>query len=256
MYNPLEDPVPDDPVQRVHAFARLLAFGAVQGLWAAEVRTEHRKIWFDEKTGKSLEILLPLQWKYAIPDISLLASFSFLERTHFDRKLGNEIDYYILTPKAFDLLSQPAPTSIFISYRRKSSSMLALLVFARLKAIDFYPFLDIQDIGVGDNWHAWIEDQVIESENLICLLSPDTLAESEWVRKEIALALQHNRQVIPIWHNGFDAGTLDKAVKTFPELTGLVNTSAIEIDEDSKNLVEEYNNAMNKLLNRFGVTPS
>ena len=35
MDNPLEQPAPDDPIERVHAFARDLAWGAVNGKWGS-----------------------------------------------------------------------------------------------------------------------------------------------------------------------------------------------------------------------------
>ncbi len=141
---------------------------------------------------------------------------------------------------------------VFVSYRRNQSGLLALLVLARLKAIGINPFFDIQDIGPGDKWHAHLREQIAQSDHLICLIGPDTLT-SEWVRKEIRWGIEKNCQIIPIWHDGFAALHLKEALEAYPDLNALGEANPIEIKNYS---VEDYNNAMVKLVNYFGVTPT
>jgi hypothetical protein len=127
-----------------------------------------------------------------------------------------------------------------------------LLVLARLKAIGINPFFDIQDIGPGDKWHARLKKQIEQSDHLICLIGPDTLT-SEWVRKEIRWGIEANCQIIPLWHDGFTESHLKEALNLYPDLSELGEANAIEIKNTG---VEDYNSAMVKLVNYFGVTPT
>ncbi len=243
MHNFLEDPVPDDPIQRVHAFARDLAYGAVMGLWSSRLRvridSNLKEIWYDTIRRKELELLYQ-KWGSKLPSWSLTLSFEYM---YLDDKV------HVLTPKALALLEQPAPASIFISYSRRESSAFALLILARFKAIDLEPFLDIRGILPGDDWHAELEQEVRQRENFICLIGLHTL-ESPYVRKEIEWALDAGVRTIPIWHNGF---RYDESINPDPELENFLKRHAIVVEkEDAK----AYQSAIDELLNYFGVTPT
>ncbi|HVO69578.1 MAG TPA: toll/interleukin-1 receptor domain-containing protein, partial [Aggregatilineaceae bacterium] len=172
MYNPLEDNVPDDPIQRIHALARDLAYGAAHGYWPTVLLiTSYRHIvkgWDSGIVGTSADFAeLSKKWTGALPDITLLQSFEYLVREDRGR--------YALTQKSFVLLEQPVPTSIFISYRRQESSTFALLILARFKALGLKPFLDV-NIEPGHEWHPELEAEVNRSENFVCLVGPTTLS--------------------------------------------------------------------------------
>lgn len=265
MYNPLEDSVPDDPIQCVHALARDLAYGAVHGYWPSELTVDEdiiglvgtppqrqvvKETWYDP-VGKARLGLVEKKWGYKndslLPSHHILISFMYIEIV----KEGGFGRTCRLTSKAFALLEQSL-ARVFISYRRDQSSLLALLVLARLKAIGINPFFDIQDIGPGDKWHAHIREQIEQSDHLICLIGPNTL-ESEWVRKEITWGIEKGCLCIPIWHDGFTASHLEETLKTYPELNELGEANPIEIKGDR---VEDYNNAMTTLVNFFGITPT
>ncbi len=48
MENPLELPVPDDPIERVHALARDLAYGALHNEWQSEITMYQSGSWTHE----------------------------------------------------------------------------------------------------------------------------------------------------------------------------------------------------------------
>ncbi len=257
MHNFLEDPVPDDPIQRVHAFARDLAYGALVSKWESVL---YFRIGENEDfPGKdSISSYLGEKWKNEKPPrMSTLVSFGYAtvipprppELGQHRSPLDVGGAKYSLTEKAFALLKQPAPASIFISYSRRESSAFALLILARFKAIDLEPFLDIRDISPGDDWHAELEQEVQQRENFICLIGPHTL-ESPYVRKEIEWALDAGVRTIPIWHNGF---RYDESINPDPELQNFLKRHAIVVEkEDAK----AYQSAIDELLNYFGVTPT
>jgi hypothetical protein len=103
--------------------------------------------------------------------------------------------------QSFALLDQPAPASIFISYRRRDSSELALLILARFKMLGQEPFLDMS-IEPGDDWETRLRREVAGRDYFVSLVGPTTL-ESEYVRQEILWALDAGKQIIPIWHRGW-----------------------------------------------------
>jgi hypothetical protein len=235
MYNPLEDSIPDDRTHQVHAYAKDLAYGAVEGFWPTTLT------WFNdlELRPKGEHVVLAAKWQGAMPYGSLLISYGYVEGT-------------TLTTKAFDLLNQPAPTSIFISYRRQESSAFALLILARFKALGLEPFLDLNDLEPGDEWHAELEREVLTREHFICLIGPTTL-ESPHVREEIAWALESDSRIIPVWHAGFDGAQHAAFEAQYPEFAAFFAKQAIQVERES---TAQYHNALAVLLNRFGVTPS
>jgi hypothetical protein len=247
MYNPFEDNIPEDPIQRVHALARDLAYGAVHGYWPTVlVITSYRdfvKGWHSGIAGSSADFAeLSEKWIGAVPDITLLLSFEYLVREDQQR--------YALTQKSFVLLEQPVPSSIFISYRRQESSAFGLLILARFKALGLKPFLDM-NIEPGEEWHAQLEAEVSNREDFICLVGPTTL-ESEYVRREISWALAANARIIPIWHNGFDGTKIAELQGNYPKLGPFLAKQAIPVEQENP---VAYEGAIIQLLNRFGVTP-
>jgi hypothetical protein len=248
MNNPLQEPAPEGTLQRVRAVTVDLAYGASEGLWAPEYsisRSSSGETWFIHDSGGSTNDWQQ-KWGESLPPANLLVSFGYSEII----RSGQFDDTYLLTEKAFSLLEQPVPTSIFISYRRQESSAFALLILARFKALGLEPFLDI-NIEPGDEWHAQLEAEVSSRESFICLIGPTTL-ESKYVRREIAWALAANARIIPIWHNGFDGTQVAEIQKIYPELGPFLDKQAIPVEQENP---VAYEGAIIQLLNRFGVTP-
>jgi len=242
MGNPLKLAPPSDPIEQIHAFAQDLAYGALTGMWTSRLVISGNSFEFSRRSHQeALSQYLRTKWGNQYPQIYLLASFGYLR---LDEK-GNNLTDAIVTDKAFELLRKPSgATTIFISYSREESSVLALLVLSRLQIVGLNAFLDIQDLKPGEDWHSRLCDEVQKRDYFISLLAPKTL-KSEYVREEITWALTHHRQIIPIWHNGY------KGENENTELAELLKKNAIVVAREHP---IDYDNAITNLLNFFGYT--
>lgn len=95
----------------------------------------------------------------------------------------------------------------FISYRRETASELASLIKVQLE--NFYNkkiFLDVKELQVGKFDEALLS-RIEESPNFILVLSKNSLDrcvdKSDWLKREIIHALVTNRNIIPVYMDGF-----------------------------------------------------
>ncbi len=240
IHNPLEEPLPHDPVASVHRMARDLAWGAVNNLWPPRVLIECSHFGFPRRETQSMWQTYSARWDRALPSVHLLVAFGYLNQQHDGRHMTG-----LLTEKAFDLLKAPAKTPrVFVSYDRKQGSALALLIVARLQLAGVKnPFLDINK-NPGDSIHAQLEDLLQVSEHCVCLIGPGTL-DSSYMQQEIMWALAQNAlNVIPVWYGNFEPD------EHYP--LELAARNAIRVPEES---AEGYNTAVVRLLNRLGFAP-
>jgi hypothetical protein len=257
MYNPFREPIPRDPIDQIHAFAKDLAFGAIGQRWGAEfLITEdgREERWVNPQTGNTLH---ELNYKWAKDGTShmiscgILISFGYLKRVDKEIRYARHKVTHRLTERAFELLNQPAASSIFISYRRSESSAFALLLLSRLKEARLNPFLDM-NIKAGTDWHARIRAEVVNREYFICILGPSSL-ESRYVVQELIWAVESGVEVIPVWHNGFNDQTLERYQRAYEgRLTGFFAKQAIRVEDES---ALAYEGAIIQLFNHFGMTP-
>ncbi|MEM6285178.1 MAG: toll/interleukin-1 receptor domain-containing protein [Chloroflexota bacterium] len=245
LHNPLDEALPNDPVERIHRLARDLAWGALNNLW--EARIEMRAGRFaPSRTAKAG--LLPeylTKWGDALPSATLLSAFGYIEEQQATSPSGAKVMLGALTQAAFALLKQPiAPPQVAISYHPALSSALALLVVARLQIVGVSdPLLDMS-LNPGDEVHAEREARVRHSHYMVALLAPGTL-DSPYVQMELTWALESaSVNVIPVWHGGFEAE------HDYPQ--SLAARNAIRITTES---AAAYHNAMVRLLNRLGYAP-
>jgi hypothetical protein len=234
MENPFERRAPEEPLERVTEFARDLAYGVAQGYWEPMINWEELHNPEISDTAKRLKAHLWRKWHPNLPSRYLMLSFGYFE-------MFEEGWYYLLTPKAFDLLEHPtAPPSVFIAYRRDVSSALALLVEARLKlAGNLNPFID-KNLVAGDEWEERLQERISQSRYFVCLIGKTTL-ESIQVMQEIAWATEFDCRIISVWHDGL------KMDENTTEI--LRERHAIFVKEES---ALEYETAINQLLNSMG----
>ncbi|MBN1563275.1 MAG: toll/interleukin-1 receptor domain-containing protein [Anaerolineae bacterium] len=257
MYNPFREPIPRDPIDQIHAFAKDLAYGAINKRWGAELLiTEdgREERWINPQNGNTLH---ELNYKWTkdssnhMISCGILISFGYLERVSQEIRYARHKVTHRLTERAFELLNQPASSSIFISYRRSESSAFALLLLSRLKAMRLNPFLDM-NIKAGTDWHARIKDEVVNREYFICILGPTSL-ESRYVVQELVWAIEANVEIIPIWHNGFNDQTLERFQRaTEGRMSAFFAKQAIRVEEES---ALAYDGAIIQLFNHFGIMP-
>lgn len=96
---------------------------------------------------------------------------------------------------------------IFVSYRRDGGEALACLISERLKQQGFETFYDVESLRSG-KFNEAIFSVINDCEDVIVVLPPNGLDrcknEEDWVRKEIAYALQTNKNIVPVMMRNFD----------------------------------------------------
>lgn len=90
------------------------------------------------------------------------------------------------------------PNDIFISYSRRDETFIKQLYQALIDR-GVSAWYDRENIGVGNQWASDIVIGIRECKIFLLVLSPDSTA-SPNVRKEVDLAMRHNKQIVPlIW---------------------------------------------------------
>ncbi len=198
---------PESLADRIRTFARLVAYGVMCEYWPVSfvVRNEGSgdEMWSTDYRffgDTLLGILYKTAWKDKAPSVTHLELFGYADR---DYSVDN---LYTLTSAAINLLDQPLHQKAFISYRRSESTAFAMLLYDRLKLKGFDPFVDLQSLKTGD-WHPKLETAIKNTDFFICLIQEGTLENSRWVRREIEWALQHAKEVIPVFYNGLTPET-------------------------------------------------
>ena len=263
MENPFEQPAPADPIQRIHDFARDLAYGAVIGEWSASIGLRGGRNpsddWFKDYTAgyetlDSRRAVFYRKWQVdgfsRVNTFAMLISFGYLAH---EREQPFTMHDYLLTAKAFALLEKPvAPLDVFVSYRRKQSSALALLVEARLKLADsdMDAFVD-KDIPVGNEWENELREKVQSADYFITLIGSETLI-SPNVMDEIEWAIDANCRIVTILHPDFRFEHIATPDARQQKLIAALNKrQLIMIDSES---AEHYDSAIRKLLNTLGYS--
>jgi hypothetical protein len=85
---------------------------------------------------------------------------------------------------------------LFISYSRKDLGFAEQLSQS-LSALGHDVWLDKGEIEVGENFPQAISDGIDSAAVFLFIISPDSVA-SEWCNREIQLAKQHSKRIIPI----------------------------------------------------------
>ncbi|SDH26675.1 TIR domain-containing protein [Prevotella communis] len=100
---------------------------------------------------------------------------------------------------------------IFISYRRKDGSVLAEAVAQILESQGFHVFFDKDSIRFGSSFPKVLEDAVKDCNELIAIVTRNYFndkdkrgnrridSDVDWVRNELRLALENNKQIFPIY---------------------------------------------------------
>jgi hypothetical protein len=124
--------------------------------------------------------------------------------------------------------------SVFISYRRTPSAMLATLLYTQLGFNGIRTFLDTRKLDGGGPFPERLLNAIEECEVFVCLLAKSTL-DSEWVRREIEHAYLAGKPMIPVFQESFEPPQrVDSAA-----VAALLECDGIHI-LDVKNLYIDY----------------
>lgn len=105
-----------------------------------------------------------------------------------------------LSAKLYPLLDneRELPVTIFISHARRDGDTLALMVKNAIDKLKFglTPFIDVKDIGKGENFEDEISTAITES--IFLILNTDEYSSREWCIKEIIYAKKNNCPIIHV----------------------------------------------------------
>jgi len=99
----------------------------------------------------------------------------------------------------------------FISYRRKDGDKIARLVHHYFQTKSYQPFLDIVDIAGGDVLNDIIEESILDRDFLLLIDTPDAI-ESDWVEREIHLAIAHRIKILVLRQKGIKGFSLPPGI--------------------------------------------
>jgi serine/threonine protein kinase len=95
------------------------------------------------------------------------------------------------------------PPSIFVSYQRSESSLLADMVKKEIeRESDYQVFVDAIQQDASGQFPQKLRRRIEECDAFICLLGRSTLA-SDWVKLEIQVAAEHAKPMIPVFQEGY-----------------------------------------------------
>ena len=112
---------------------------------------------------------------------------------------------------------------VFISYRRSDGTDKARILDLAFGIDDCRTFLDFKSIGARA-FDKRLEDAVIDAPVFVMVLTPDYFArcneKGDWVRKEIELALDNGKKIIPINYDSVLNGVPDYLDEEFRKRIG------------------------------------
>jgi len=106
---------------------------------------------------------------------------------------------------------KPKKFEIFISYRRKGGYNTAKLLYDRLRIDGYSVFFDIDALEKGD-FDSELEQRVYDCKDFLLVLNPGVFdrffdpecdPKDDWLRQEIVLALEKNKNIVPLILDGF-----------------------------------------------------
>lgn len=132
---------------------------------------------------------------------------------------------------------------VFISYRHDGGQYLALLLYHMLGARGIEVFLDNKSLRSG-SFDTQLVDAIVQSKRLIVIISPGSVErlkeKDDWVRKEIACALDKKVIIIPVVMENVKMPTKEELPEDIQGLTdyhGIVNSSMAFFDKVVEELI-------------------
>src|SRR5688572_21667370 len=121
--------------------------------------------------------------------------------------------------------------TIFISYRRKDISW-ALAVYQYLTSQKYDVFFDFSSLSSGD-FEQVIVSNIKARAHFVLILTPTSLDRcsepGDWLRREIEIALDEKRNVIPLFFDDFHFGLPSVAERLTGKLAAIKRYNGLEI---------------------------
>jgi Flp pilus assembly protein TadD len=141
--------------------------------------------------------------------------------------------------------------TVFISYRRTNMPW-ALNIFHNLTAHGYDVFFDYESLASGD-FENNILSNIRARAHFVVVLTPSALercvSPDDWLRREIETALDEQRNIVPLFLEGFNFGTPAISSQLTGKLEKLKNYNGLNIPADY------FNEAMERLRTRHLNVP-
>src|SRR5215207_7660768 len=141
--------------------------------------------------------------------------------------------------------------TIFISYRRKDISW-ALAVYQYLTSQKYDVFFDFSSLSSGD-FEQIIVSNIRARAHFILILTPTALDRcsqpGDWLRREIEIAIDEKRNIIPLLFDGFNFGSPSIIEKLTGKLDAIPRYNALDIPSGY------FMEAMERLRSRYLNVP-
>jgi TIR domain-containing protein len=137
--------------------------------------------------------------------------------------------------------------TVFISYRR-TDVYTALAVYENLKNQGYDVFFDYTSISSGD-FEQIITSNIKARAHFVLILTPTALERcnepGDWLRREIEIAIDEKRNIVPLFFKGFRFGTPSVSEILTGELRSLNRYNGLNVHEDY------FHEAMQRLRTQF-----
>ena len=119
---------------------------------------------------------------------------------------------------------------VFVSYRRSDGKDIARILNLAFKNAGYRCFLDYNDLE-GGVFGKKLENAVLDAPVFVMVLTPDYFArcnqEGDWVRREIELALDNDKIIVPLNYDAILNGVPDYLDEKFRERVGCHNFATV-----------------------------
>jgi formylglycine-generating enzyme required for sulfatase activity len=141
--------------------------------------------------------------------------------------------------------------TVFISYRR-TDAFTALAVYENLKNEGYDVFIDYRSISSGD-FEQIITDNIRARAHFLLILTPTALDKcdeaGDWLRREIEVAIDEKRNIVPLFFRGFRFGDPSLIDKLTGKLNNLSRYNGLNVHEDY------FDEAMQRLCTQYLSQP-
>jgi hypothetical protein len=107
-------------------------------------------------------------------------------------------------------MAEASKPRVFLSYSRKNATFVDELIIS-LESYGYEIMVDREDLFPGEQWEPRLRRLITEADTTVCVVSTEWVA-SDQCTKELQIALDHGRRVIPIIIDQLPPASLPEAI--------------------------------------------
>lgn len=148
---------------------------------------------------------------------------------------------------------------VFISYRRIDGTYPTMFLYHDLIEAGYSVFYDIANVRNG-KFPELIEKNIISCTDFLLMITNSTFSdriydENDWVRKEIRLAIEHNKNIVPIFiGTATIPADLPEDISAISKYNGVFQIDPQSIHDTNKRMFKEFLKAPSDSTNNIRKT--